>query len=127
MAEYKITVTPYQLLEFKYKVLRELKDTYSEEQFDRYKSLQDLLFALEHADDCTVILTQPQILRLAFLTLWDMEHMTEFDANTVHYQELFQTLEVLGVIKDPNSEDGGWLIPKVYKALSHKPRKKKQN
>jgi hypothetical protein len=125
MKKYSIELTPYQLLEFKYKALRELKNTESEEEELRYNSLSELLRVLEQAgNSLTVSLTQLQILRLAFLTLWDMEHVTEFDSSAPQYYGLFQTLETLGIVKEVQSDELGWLIPKVYRTKRKKHKSK---
>jgi len=124
--QYKIELTPYEVLEFKYKVLREIMSSDSETETSRHDTWKELLQALEQADSSginpVVYLTMPQVLQLAFLTLWDMDHKTDFDSESFEYGSLFQTLAKLGLVEEeqPIESPIDWLIPKVYKKRKKK-------
>ena len=79
MKQHKIKLNLSDLLDLKYWVLKQIMQADSEEDTQRFYSLNDLLSALEKADEeFTVSLTMPQILRLAYLTLSEMNQKNGF-------------------------------------------------
>jgi hypothetical protein len=128
-----IDLTLFELVYFKYKLARHIADMPAEFLPDRIKACRVLLRTLDEAGldyPISVELSQPQVLRLAYFVLDEMDWATDFDEQHWRYVMYYDMLVKLGVadqgwvpVAELTNDSDNWLIPKLPKRLLRKTRK----